>query len=60
MEPMKVNIETFIYTVRGVQVMLDYHLAMIYHVETRSLNEQIKRNTKRFPDTFMFQLTQEE
>lgn len=60
MEPMKVNIESYIYTVSGVQVMLDYHLAMIYHVETKRLNEQVKRNMKRFPGTFMFQLTQEE
>ncbi|MGY6744627.1 MAG: ORF6N domain-containing protein [Cecembia sp.] len=60
MEPMKVNIESYIYTVRGVQVMLDYPLAMIYHVETKRLNEQVKRNMKRFPGTFMFKLTQEE
>jgi len=46
-------IETFIFTIRGQQVMLDYHLAYIYEVETKRLNEQVKRNKKRFPDSFM-------
>ena len=40
--------------------MLDADLAMLYGVETKRLNEQVKRNIKRFPDDFMFQLTQEE
>lgn len=51
------NIESLIFTVRGQQVMLDFHLAAIYEVETKRLNEQVKRNIKRFPETFMFQLT---
>ena len=51
------NIETLIFTIRGHQVMLDYHLAHIYEVETKRLNEQVKRNNKRFPDSFMFQLS---
>ena len=51
------NIESLIFTIRGQQVMLDYHLAHIYEVETKRLNEQVKRNNKRFPDSFMFQLS---
>jgi len=53
-------IETLIFTVRGQQVMLDYHLAAIYEVETKRLNKQVKRNQKRFPDSFMFQLSKKE
>lgn len=49
-----------IYTLRGKQVMLDFDLAELYHVETRRLNEQVKRNSERFPDDFMFQLSEEE
>nr|WP_242386098.1 ORF6N domain-containing protein [Phocaeicola sartorii] len=45
--------------IRGKQVMLDRDLAAIYGVETKRLNEQVKRNIERFPD-FMFQLTKEE
>ena len=51
------NIESLIFTVRGQQVMLDFHLAAIYQVETKRLNEQVKRNIKRFPEAFMFQLS---
>lgn len=51
------QIENRIFTIRGVQVMLDFHLAEIYNVETKRLNEQVKRNIKRFPSNFMFQLT---
>ncbi len=54
------SIENSIFTVRGVQVMIDYHLAELYGVETKRLNEQVKRNKKRFPITFMFQLEQQE
>jgi hypothetical protein len=54
------NIQNHILTIRGVQVMLDRDLAEIYGVETRRLNEQVKRNPERFPDQFMFQLTKEE
>jgi len=53
-------IENNIFTIRGTQVMIDYHLADLYGVETKRLNEQVKRNKKRFPNTFMFQLSQKE
>lgn len=49
-----------IYTLRGKQVMLDFDLAELYQVETRRLNEQVKRNGERFPDDFMFQLNEKE
>jgi len=54
------NIENKIYTIRGLQVMLDRDLASLYNVETKRLNEQVKRNIQRFPNEFMFQLTKEE
>ena len=54
------NIKNRIFLIRGVQVMSDYHLADIYGVETKRLNEQVKRNAERFPNNFMFQLTKEE
>ena len=53
-------VEQRIYTVRNVQVMQDSDLAEIYGVETKRLNEQVRRNIGRFPDDFMFQLTAEE
>ena len=49
-----------IYFIRGQKVMIDNDLAELYGVETRRLNEQVKRNIARFPDDFMFQLTKEE
>jgi hypothetical protein len=49
-----------IYLIRGMKVMLDMDLAELYGVETRRLNEQVKRNRDRFPDDFMFQLDGEE
>ena len=49
-----------IFVVRGKKVILDYDLAELYDVETRRLNEQVKRNIDRFPADFMFQLTDEE
>jgi hypothetical protein len=49
-----------IYLIRDVKVMLDSDLAELYQVETRRLNEQVKRNLTRFPEDFMFQLTDEE
>lgn len=52
------EIENRIFTIRGVQVMLDFRLAELYQVETKQLNEQVKRNISRFPESFMFQLTQ--
>lgn len=50
-------IESKIYQIRGQRVMLDSDLAELYDVETRRLNEQVKRNSERFPASFMFQLT---
>ena len=55
-----INIESLIRVIRGQQVMLDADLAMLYGVETKVLNQAVKRNIKRFPDDFRFQLTQEE
>jgi len=55
-----VVIEDMIYEVRGVQVMLSSDVAKLYHVEAKRINEVIKRNIKRFPDNFCFQLTNEE
>lgn len=49
-----------IYLIRGQKVMLDEDLAELYQVETRRLNEQVKRNIERFPNDFMFQLTENE
>lgn len=49
-----------IYTLRGKQIMLDFDLSELYQVEIRRLNEQVKRNSERFPHDFMFQLSQEE
>ncbi len=54
------SIEDCIYTIRGVQVILDMDIAELYGVETRRLNEQVKRNISRFPEDFMFRLTTEE
>ena len=51
------NIESRILTIRGQKVILDADLALIYGVPTKRLNEQVKRNSKRFPDDFVFQLT---
>lgn len=55
-----VEIENRIFTIRGVQVMLDSHLAEMYQVETKVLNQAVKRNIERFPDSFRFRLTLEE
>ena len=55
-----IKIESLIRVIRGQQVMLDSDLAMLYGVETKRLNEQVKRNSNRFPEDFMFQLTQDE
>jgi phage regulator Rha-like protein len=53
-------IESKIYLIRGHKVMLDSDLAELYEVGTKRLNEQVRRNPKRFPNDFMFQLTLEE
>ena len=54
------SIEAKIYSVRGHKVMLDSDLAELYQVAIKQLNRQVRRNIKRFPDEFMFQLTPEE
>lgn len=54
------NLQSKIYTIRDTQVMLDSDLAHLYGVETRVFNQAVKRNIKRFPENFRFQLTQEE
>ncbi|MBP1716056.1 MAG: DNA-binding protein [Deltaproteobacteria bacterium] len=65
-KPMKADvvpmerIRQAILLVRGLKVMLDRDLAMLYGVETRALNQAVKRNRERFPDDFMFELTREE
>lgn len=55
-----VIIQNKIFEVRSCRVMLDYHLAELYQVETRALKQAVKRNIERFPGDFMFVLTQEE
>lgn len=55
-----IDIQNLIYTIRGKQVMLDADLAILYHVETRVLNQAVKRNIDRFPEQFRFQLTAQE
>lgn len=54
------SIQSRIYELRGERVMLDFDLASLYEVETRVLNQAVKRNLQRFPDDFMFQLTKTE
>lgn len=54
------KIENLIHYVRGQQVMIDSDLALLYNVETKRLNESVKRNAKRFPESFCFQLTEDE
>ena len=54
------DVKSLILTIRGVQVMLDRDLAMLYGVTTKRLDEQVKRNLARFPDTFRFVLSSEE
>ena len=54
------SIQNRIYEIRGERVMLDFDLASLYEVETKALNQAVKRNIKRFPDDFMFQLTSAE
>ena len=53
-------IQSKIYEIRGQKVMLDFDLAEMYEVETRVLNQAVKRNIERFPEDFMFQLTKDE
>lgn len=56
----KENVESMIYEIRGLQVMLSSDVAKLYNVETKALNQTIKRNINRFPTSFCFQLTNEE
>ena len=58
LQPLK--IESLIHEIRGHKVMLDRDLAKLYGVETKVLNQAVKRNIERFPEDFMFQLTSEE
>lgn len=58
-EPLQ-KVESLIFTVRGMKVILDSDLADIYGVATKRLNEQVRRNIDRFPDDFCFRLTQQE
>jgi hypothetical protein len=57
---MKRPVDSLIVTVRGRKVLLDADLAAIYRVTTKRLNEQVKRNKRRFPSDFLFQLTSSE
>jgi hypothetical protein len=57
---MKDDIQSHIHTIRNVQVMLDSDLAELYGVETKALNQAVKRNIERFPKEFSFPLTPEE
>jgi hypothetical protein len=59
-QPAPTPIESLIYTIRGLRVMLDSDLAKIYGVTTGALNQALKRNIRRFPDDFAFQLSGEE
>jgi len=51
------NVQSCIFRIRGQQVMLDSELALLYAVTTKRLNEQVRRNLRRFPPDFMFQLS---
>ncbi|HIR94759.1 MAG TPA: ORF6N domain-containing protein [Candidatus Coprenecus stercorigallinarum] len=58
--PMATDIQPMIRVIRGQQVIIDRDLALLYGVETRALNQAVKRNIERFPDDFMFQLDKED
>ena len=58
--PVSLEIKSKIYVIRGKKVMLDRDLAELYGVETRTLNQKVKRNVKRFPSDFMFEMTKED
>lgn len=55
-----IDIKNLIYYVRGKQVMLDSDVAMLYHYQTKRINETVTRNKERFPENFCFQLTEDE
>jgi len=54
------SIQNRIFEIRGLRIMLDFDLAQLYEVETKALNQAVKRNARRFPSDFMFRLTIEE
>ena len=54
------KIESMIHEIRGVQVILDFDLAKLYHVETKRINEAVRRIIKKFPERFSWNLTDEE
>jgi hypothetical protein len=60
MNELPIPIHHKIYTLRGKQIMLDSDLAALYEVETKVFNQAVKRNSERFPEDFMFQLTEKE
>lgn len=60
MESDVILVQNLIHEIRGRKVMLDFDLARLYHIETRTLKQAVRRNMERFPDDFMFALTQEE
>ena len=59
-EPVGLDVRNRILTIRGVQVLLDRDLAELYGVTTGALNQAVKRNSNRFPERFMFQLSEDE
>ena len=56
-ELIKSDYETLIFHFRGMKVMIDTDLAMLYNVPTKALKQQVKRNIERFPEDFMFELS---
>lgn len=54
------DLQSKIFTIRGIQVMLDRDLAELFNVEVKRLNEQVKRNVERFPENFRFPLNDDE
>jgi hypothetical protein len=58
--PLQNYVEQKIFSIRGIQVMLDSDLAQLFEVETKVFNQAVKRNSNRFPSNFRFQLTKEE
>ena len=56
----ELNVEDMIYEVRGVEVMLDSDLAKLYNVETKRINEAVKNNPEKFPDRYLFRITDKE
>ena len=56
----EIKIKDMIYEIRGKQVMLDSELAKLYQVETRTINQKVKRNIERFPESFCFKITKTE